>query len=144
MQALKEKYKIGVLAGLLLVASVSIYIFYFVVKTEIIFTPLLYMPVILAAMWWQRKVFWVVLVLVAQLLAVHFFAERNVVAVMNDSIRSVMLVVVASMISFLSEQVKREKDLLEKANIESEKKIIERTEELSEMNARLSLDILER
>ncbi|HNX68262.1 MAG TPA: HAMP domain-containing sensor histidine kinase [Candidatus Omnitrophota bacterium] len=140
----KEIIKIITILVFVAVVSASIYYFHLVVKTEIIFTHLFYIPITLAAIWWGRKVFWVVLLLVVQLLGVHFFTDLNFPNIVNDGIRSVMFLVIAFLISALSERNKQHKNLLERAGAEAEKKVRERTAELSEANAQLSAEVAKR
>jgi len=50
-----ESFRIAVLAFLLVVCAVLIYYSHFILRTEIVFTHLFYIPIILAGLWWSRK-----------------------------------------------------------------------------------------
>ncbi|MFH0984427.1 MAG: HAMP domain-containing sensor histidine kinase [Candidatus Omnitrophota bacterium] len=134
-------YKNVVIAVLFLTASASIYYFHLILRTEVVYTHLFYVPIILAAVWWERKVFWVVLFLAVQLLGIHFFVDSNFSQVMGEGVRVAMFFIIGFLISTLSEESKKRGDLLEVAGRELEKKVELRTAELSETNARLALEI---
>lgn len=137
-----EPYKITVVTVLLLALSASIYYFHLVLRTEVVYTHLFYIPIILTAVWWERKVFWVVLLLAVQLLGIHFFVDQEFSSIMNEGIRCVMFFIMGFLISTMSEEIKKRGDLLEAAGRELEKKVEQRTSELSEANARLALEVI--
>jgi len=51
----KNLYKVAVLVFLLFVCLLATYYCHFVLRIEIIFTHLFYVPIILASLWWSRK-----------------------------------------------------------------------------------------
>ena len=140
----KEMAKRGIVAGLLIVAAASVYYFHLVVKTEIVYTHLFYIPIILAAIWWGRKGVSVALLLAIQLCGFHLLTGKGGGELFLDGVRAVMFIVIAFLVSSLSERVKRSKDLLEASGRESERKVQERTAELSAVNALLGTDLAER
>ncbi|MBW2600267.1 MAG: hypothetical protein JRC60_09510 [Deltaproteobacteria bacterium] len=66
-----ESFKIAVLAFLLFICAVLIYYSHFILRTEIVFTHLFYIPVILAGLWWSRRGIAVAVFLALVLLISH-------------------------------------------------------------------------
>ena len=102
----KEKVKFIVMTILIGFASAGTYYFHVVLGQEIIFTHFYYIPVILAALWWKRKGLLVAVLLSIILLSSHLF-DLNGVITISDSMRSLMFVVIASVVVVLSERTEK-------------------------------------
>ncbi|MDP3029375.1 MAG: PAS domain S-box protein [Deltaproteobacteria bacterium] len=103
-----------ILLVLLILASAGlIYYCHWVLRTQIIFSHCLYIPIILAAFWWGRRGAWVAVLLGALLIASHLLANLDAPLV-EDLLRSVMLVAVGLVVGLMSERALRsERDLRE-------------------------------
>lgn len=144
MRNLKEKYKIAIMAGLLIAAFALTCYFLIVVKTEIIYTHLFYIPIILAAMWWGRTGVLVAVFLAIQLLVIRFLVDKSPNAILHDSIRALMFISIGLLINMLNNRIRKSKDLLERSYSELEAKVKERTREVSKSNVLLSNEIVSR
>ncbi|MCX5678754.1 MAG: ATP-binding protein [Candidatus Omnitrophica bacterium] len=144
MRNLEEKFKITVMAGLLIAAFALTCYFLIVVKTDVIYTHLFYIPIILSAMWWGRRGVLVAVFLAIQLLIVRFSVDKSPQAILHDSIRSFMFIFMGFFISVLSDRIQKSKELLERAYNELEAKVKERTEELSKSNLLLWNEVASR
>ena len=111
----KERYKIGVMAGLLAGACLVTYYFHVFLKTGTVVTHIFYVPIILAAVWWKRKGLIVALVSSGFLVFSHL-SFRPDVATINDYFRALMFIVIAFVVAKLSEHMGREKEELRAAN----------------------------
>jgi len=67
-------YKIGVLGSLLAICVLATYYSHFILKIEIVFTHLFYVPIILASLWWSRKGIAVAVFLALLLLISHIIS----------------------------------------------------------------------
>ncbi|MBN2374589.1 sensor histidine kinase [bacterium] len=99
-----EIYKIAIIIILLSIACFFTYYFHVVLGIEIIFTHFFYLPVILASLWWGKKGLVVAVFLSAMLVLSHFFLRPNL-RILEDGLRAGMLMIVATIISVLSERI---------------------------------------
>ncbi len=100
----EEKYKITVMALLLVGACLLTYYFHAVLGTGTVFTHFFYIPIILACLWWRRKGLVVAIFLAAMLLFSHIFIREDVVAI-NEYLRALMFIFIAFVVATLSEQI---------------------------------------
>ena len=139
----RELYKVAVLVFLLLICLLATYYCHFVLRIEVIFTHLFYVPIILASLWWSRKGI-AVAVLLALMLVVSHVASPLDTSINADVIRAFMFVVVGTVVAILSER----KMILENKLLEYgrtlEGQVEERTLELGAANERLRREIIER
>lgn len=105
----KEKYKIGVVAGLLTGAFCLTYYFHAVLKVDTVVTHLFYLPIILASYWWQRKGLIVAVFSSVFLVFSHIFLMPDV-ATANDYFRALMFIVIGLVVAELSGGITKEKD----------------------------------
>ncbi|MFA5182361.1 MAG: PAS domain S-box protein [Syntrophales bacterium] len=103
---LKQIHKIYIMLTLLTGASYLTYYYHFILRTEIIFTHLFYIPIALACIWWKRRGIIVAIFFGAMLLISHALFVSNFPLV-HDFFRSLMFVVAAAVVALLSEQVER-------------------------------------
>jgi uncharacterized membrane protein len=87
----QEFIKIGILGLILSFCILSTYYFHFIINTEIIFTHLFYIPIILAGLWWQRKGVMVGTFL-ALILLISNFLNPDMPAIWTNLIRAFMFV----------------------------------------------------
>ena len=106
LPALKESHKIYIMSALLIGASYLTYYYHVVLKTDIIFTHLFYIPIALACIWWKRRGIVVALFLGATLLVSHALFVSNF-SLIHDVFRSLMFVAAAVVVALLSEQLER-------------------------------------
>ncbi len=100
----KEKHKIMVISILLAIACFLIYYFHAVLRRDVVFPHFFYIPIILASLWWKRKGLVVAIFLSALLILTHIFFMRDV-ATVNDYLRAIMFIVIAFVVSTLSEMI---------------------------------------
>lgn len=137
MGNLEERFKIAIMTVILGVTFALTCYFLMVLKTDIIYTHLFYIPIILAVMWWGRPGILVALFLGIQLLVVRFLADRSPGMVMHDAIRAFMFIGIGFFVSILNDMIQKHKELLEKAYGELEGKVKARTAELHKAYTRL-------
>jgi len=109
----KDTYKTSVMAFLITGVFGLLLYFHVYLKTGIIFTHFFYIPVVLAAFWWQRRGILVaaglgVLIVVSSLLFLHGDLANNVV-------RALMFVMVGFVVSLLSEVIGQKEEELKKS-----------------------------
>lgn len=104
---MSERFKILVIAVLIILSCVLIYYFHAVFKTETIFIHFFYIPVILSSLWWQRKGLFIAVFLAWVLILSHLlFLSTNI---SGDIVRAVFLVIVSYVIGSISEKEEEEK-----------------------------------
>jgi len=117
----RERYKIGIVAILLTGACLLTYYFHAVLKTGILISHIFYIPIILSVVWWKRKGLIVAVFSSAFLVFSHFYLRPDV-ADPDDYFRAFMFLVIALVVTVLSEHISSAKEALQKS--ESEKKLI--------------------
>ncbi|MEA3421920.1 MAG: PAS domain S-box protein, partial [Acidobacteriota bacterium] len=104
---MSERFKILVIAVLIVLSCVLIYYFHAVFKTETIFVHFFYIPVILSSVWWQRKGLFIAVFLALILILSHLlFLSTNI---SGDIVRAVFLVIISYVIGSISEKKEEEK-----------------------------------
>ena len=110
-----ERYKTPIMALLLLgIVALTAYSHGFS-GTNILFTHLFYIPIVLAGLWWQRKGMWIALLLAVYLLASHFILLKGM-PFMDDLIRAAMFIVVGIVVALMSEGLHRAEEILKNTN----------------------------
>jgi len=140
---LTEKNKILVMTILLIAACGLTYYFHALVGTGIVFTHFFYVPIILASLWWKRKGAAVAIFLALFLILSSYFVKKDVTTI-DDYLRAFMLIGIAFLVAVLSEKIAKGEGEMRKAHIELEKRVKERTIELSNSNVLLNKKIIER
>jgi len=131
MFELQEKYKIPMMAILLAACVILSYYFHAIVEIENVFTHFFYIPIILATLWWKRKGLIVPVFLAIMLnISTIYFVKG---ALFNDLIRSLMFIVIGSIVAELSWKIlKKEEEL-----IKSHEDLKQRATELAAVNKEL-------
>lgn len=107
--------------------------FHHVEKSDAVFTHFMYLPVVLAALWWGHRGVWVAAVLSLALVVSRLFSELEV-SFWVDLVRSASFLLVGVVVAGLSERRGRLEDELVRQGRELESRVEERTRELREMN----------
>lgn len=141
MRQSSELYKITVITSMLAVAVVFTWLFLVVFRTDIVYTHLFYIPIMLSAIWWGWPALLTVVILVVQLMIVHYIAKGNFNFIWHDMMRSLMFFVVSVFACSLSVRLKRSRDDIERACRESEERVRQRTRDLEDKNELLSREI---
>ncbi len=124
-----EASKLIVLGFMIAFCLFVTYYFHFILKSDIIFTHLFYMPIILASLWWQRKGIFVALFLALLLLVSHLLSPLEIPPG-ADMTRALMFVVVGTVVAILSEKEQILEDKLRAYSTTLEQQVEERTSEL--------------
>ncbi|MBC8431974.1 MAG: PAS domain-containing protein [Desulfobacterales bacterium] len=110
-KAERKKEKIGLIAVLIVVSCFLTYYFHVVLELGTVFSHFFYVPIILSSIWWQRKGLAVAIFLASFLILSHIFFS-DLAETYNDYFRALMFVVIAFVVSWLSERLtKSEKEL---------------------------------
>ena len=107
----KDKYKIGLMAGLLAGACFLSYYFHAFLNTCVLVSHLFYIPIILAAVWWGRKGLVVAVFSSLFVILSHLFFMPDV-ACIDGYLRGLMFVAIAFVVGELSERISREREEL--------------------------------
>ncbi len=136
-----EASKLIVLGFMIAFCLFVTYYFHFILKSDIIFTHLFYVPIILASLWWQRKGIFVALFLALLLMTSHLISPLEIPPG-ADMTRALMFVVVGTVVAILSERKQILEDRLRAYSTTLEQQVEERTSELrqSEEKQRAILD----
>lgn len=108
-----EGYKIGLISILMAACFVITYYFHIILGTEIVFTHLFYIPIIITAIWWKRKAFIFTGLLSIFLIITHFYMDPSVPT--EDILRIVMFFFVTTVVVILSEQMEKSRGVIEKS-----------------------------
>jgi len=108
-------YKNGIMAVLVLGAIGLTYYCHAVLGVNVIFTHLLYIPVVLAGIWWKKRGILVAAGLGVFLLVSHMVFLKGM-PFADDVIRVVMFLVIGTVVAFLSEGVSQAEELYRAPN----------------------------
>jgi len=128
----KELNKIITLGFLLIACLLATYYFHFILKVEVVFTHLFYVPITLAGLWWSRKGIAVAVFLAITLPISHILSPLET-PLFAELIRSLMFVVVGISVGLLNEKRYILEDKLRKYSIGLEQRVNERTSEVREL-----------
>lgn len=126
-----KSYKITAMGFLLIFCLLATYYFQFILKIEIIFTHIFYVPIILAGLWWSRKGIVVAVFLALLLLISHVLSPLDT-PLDADLTRALMFVIVGTVVAILNEKRQILEDKLKAYNETLEQRVEERTGELRE------------
>jgi len=101
----RDRIKVVSMVLLIITACFLIYYFHAVLKTDMLFTHVFYIPIILAVLWWREKGIAVSLIFAFLLILSHFllpYSENLII----DCIRTVMFNVIAIVVYYLSEKLR--------------------------------------
>jgi hypothetical protein len=106
----KSIYKVGLMAIFLLGACILTYYYHATLGTEVIFTHLFYIPIILASIWWGKKGVFVAVFLGALILISHLLFLKGM-PFLGDIVRAIMFVVIGGVVGWLMEGIKKVEEL---------------------------------
>lgn len=100
----KPEHKVAVIAALIALSAFLTYYFHHVLGYGQVFTHFFYVPIILAALWWQRKGLAVPVFLALMLMISHLIFQRNL-PIIDDLFRSLIFVVIGFVFAITSERI---------------------------------------
>jgi hypothetical protein len=98
--------KVGIMACLLVACGFLTYYYHTIMTSGVIFTHLFYIPIVLAGIWWKKKGIFVSVILAMILILSHLLFMKAV-PLTDDIIRSVMFLVVSTVVAMLAEGLTR-------------------------------------
>jgi len=136
---MNENLKKTIVVSITLFCLLIIYYFHHVIKTDIVFTHLFYIPIVLSAIWWKRTALFIALLLGLTLLISQLFNGKGIS--LADLVRTLMFVFVAIVASyFINKSRKYLSQIAENEKlVESAKIIISQTEEIALINKKLNI-----
>ncbi|MFA6413292.1 MAG: hypothetical protein WCW53_11400 [Syntrophales bacterium] len=108
-------YKTAIMIALVIGAFGLTYYYHAMLGRNIIFTHLLYIPIVLAGIWWKKKGILVAACLGGYLLLSHLLFLKGM-PFTDDIIRAAMFLVIGTVVAFLSEGITRAEELYKPAN----------------------------
>lgn len=99
----KDSSKIAIIGLMVIGCLLLIYYFHFVLKTDVIFTHLFYIPIILSSLWWSRKGVAVAVFLGQILLISHILGPIDT-PIWADTVRAFMFIIVGVLVVILNEE----------------------------------------
>ncbi len=97
-------YRTAIMTALLIGSFLLTYYYHAVAGSNVIFTHLFYIPVVLAGIWWKRKGILLAAVLGVFLLLSHLVFLGGT-PLSDDMVRAVMFLVIGTVVAFLSEGI---------------------------------------
>jgi hypothetical protein len=98
--------RMGIMAVFMAAAAALTYYSHAVRGAEVIFTHLFYVPIVFAAIWWQKKGIWIAVCLAVYLLLSHLVFMKGM-PLFDDVLRGVMFIAIATVVALLSEGIGR-------------------------------------
>jgi hypothetical protein len=108
-------YKTATMVALVIGAFGLTYYYHAVLGVNVIFTHLLYIPVVLAGIWWKKKGILVAAALGGYLLLSHLLFLKSM-PIIDDIVRAAMFLVIGAVVAFLSEGITKAEELYKPAN----------------------------
>ncbi|MBN2018325.1 MAG: PAS domain-containing protein, partial [Candidatus Cloacimonetes bacterium] len=93
-------FKMIILGLMLSICTLTTYYFHFILKSEVIFTHLFYIPIILASLWWSRKGA-VVGLFLALMLVISNLMNPDMPYIWSNVVRGIMFVFVGRLVDAL-------------------------------------------
>ena len=128
----RELSRTAILGLLLIMCVLSTCYSHFILKVEVFFTHLFYLPIILASLWWSRKGI-AVAVLLALLVLLSHSVSRVETPTGTNVARAAMFVVVGTMVAVLNEKKQTLEEKLRSHGKTLEEQVEQRTHELREL-----------
>ena len=97
-------YRTAIMTVLLIGSFLLTYYYHAMMGSNVIFTHLFYIPVVLAGIWWKRKGILLAVVLGVFLILSHSVFLRGI-PLTDDFVRAVMFIVIGAVVAFLSEGI---------------------------------------
>jgi len=142
----EELYKFFVVGFLWFVCVFASYYFHFILKTDIIFTHLFYLPIVLMSWWFRRKGIWIIAIFGLILVIMHILSPVEA-PVWDDVVRASMFMVVGTAVAILSEKSYILRSKIQEYSKNLEQKVKDRAVallKLDEKNKELEHEIAER
>ena len=121
----KDWSKITVIGFLLVICLVLTYYFHFILKIEVVFVHIFYIPITLASLWWSRRGIAVAIFLALMLLVSHILNPLET-TIWVDAVRAIIFVFVGTVVAYLNQKLRLYNDTLEQ-------QVEERTSEIREL-----------
>lgn len=131
------------MAVLLALSAILIYYFHSVVEMDVVYTHVLYIPIILATLWWKRMGMCVPIFFAVILNISHIYDIPHS-QILYDQVRSVMFVVTGFIVAELSNKIAKGEEVLRKSHEDLKQYSAELeavNEELSAFNYSVSHDL---
>ncbi|MCK9297388.1 MAG: ATP-binding protein [Methanoculleus sp.] len=113
MTTLTEYQRVTIVIALLAISVFLTYYFHTVLMLGTVFSHFFYIPIILTALWWEKRSI-LVAIFLGGLVVVSSFLYRPDILTLNDYGRALMFVVIAFVVASLSEQLKRREQEVKK------------------------------
>ena len=120
MTTLTEHQRAAIVMALLVISVFLTYYFHAVLMLGTVFSHFFYIPIILTALWWEKRSI-LVAIFLGGLVVVSSLLYRPDLLTLNDYGRALMFIVIAFVVASLSEQlkgreqeVKRQRDLMQR------------------------------
>jgi len=142
----EELYKFFVVGFLWFVCVVISYYFHFILKTDIVFTHLFYLPIVLSGWWFRHKGIWIIAIFGLTLVIMHILSPVEA-SVWDDVLRASMFIVVGTAVAILSENSYILRSKIQEYSKNLEQKVKDRAVvllKLDEKNKELKNEIAER
>jgi len=97
----KELFRITLLGFLLLFCILTLYYFHVILRIEIVYTHLFYVPIVLACLWWQYKGL-AIAVFLAMILLISHAINLYDQSFLEDVLRGLMFIIIGTVVAFLS------------------------------------------
>ncbi len=108
-----KKIKYAIIIILLIISSVLNYLFQIILKINIFFSHLFYIPTILACFWWKKYGLFIPIYLALSLILFPFFFGIIIDYLQNleQILRAIMIIIVGIIVTALSENISKTKEL---------------------------------
>ena len=98
---ISEQQNFFVLGALLTISLLLIYYCHFILQIEVIYTHFLYIPIILASLWWSRRGI-AVAVFLASIIVISHVISSITTPIWGDLMRGSMFVIVGTIVAILN------------------------------------------
>jgi PAS domain S-box-containing protein len=115
------------------ISTLLTYYFHGILKTSTVFTHFYYIPIILSAIWWQRKGLIIAIILCLTLLIGHLlYGPTYLLSPYDNYIRIMIFLSVSVFVIYLSERIEKSRSALQSQKDQLEVVVQERTKELKQ------------
>ncbi|MCD4698381.1 MAG: HAMP domain-containing histidine kinase [Bacteroidales bacterium] len=134
---MNDNLKKTIVCTLILFCLFLIYYFHYIIKSDVVFTHLFYLPIVISAIWWKRTAIFIAVLLGLALIISQLFSGGGIA--LTDVLRALMFIFIASLASYSLDKNKKYllKIVESEKLIEASKIIITKTEEVKSQNEEL-------
>jgi len=134
---MNDNLKKKIVCTLILFCLFLIYYFHYIIKSDVVFTHLFYLPIVISAIWWKRTAIFIAVLLGLALIISQLFSGGGIA--LTDVLRALMFIFIASLASYSLDKNKKYllKIVESEKLIEASKIIITKTEEVKSQNEEL-------